>query len=217
MAEAGLASRVDPIRVIVVRGSVGGAAFGTVLGGVLGSIEWPVVATFFGALAGAFLGAAAGAGDGLVLAALTRIGVGGDAHGSFRVASGAVWALAALPIMRAQHAVTALALPAGRIALVIVCGLFGAAAGAPVAVGVDDEDADSARQLSRAAVRCLLWGSVGGGLVGAVTGLVIGLRGYWPTAPIAAIEGAVLGAASGVVLAGVLGALVLGPRVRARR
>ena len=63
----------------------------------------------------------------------------------------------------------------------------------------------------------LLWGAGAGGALGGGAGLIIGISTYLPTAPFAAVEGAVLGSVSGLAIALLVGAAALLPELRMRR
>jgi CDP-diglyceride synthetase len=56
-----------------------------------------------------------------------------------------------------------------------------------------------------------------GGVLGAIVGLVVGIHAYLPTSPFAAVEGASFGCVSGVVLALLLLAVAVLPRLRTHR
>ena len=72
-------------------------------------------------------------------------------------------------------------------------------------------------RLPQLAARLLQWGALIGASLGAIVGLIIGMLTYLPTSPFALVEGAILGAVSGVVLAFVGGAVAVMPRLRSRR
>ena len=57
-------------------------------------------------------------------------------------------------------------------------------------------------------------GAVIGAVIGAVVGLGVGLYAFAPTAPFAVIEGAIFGTVSSVIVALVIAAVVLLPRVK---
>ena len=207
---------VDPVLPMIVRGVGFATAAGAVVGGVVGTIDWPVVVTFFGALTGVGVGAVTGAVDGLVLAVVARWT---RSRWFARGASGLVWLVAALLATSTGEQLAATRHLVGRAPVVAVCLLLGAAVGPLIARGV--EPVTGARGpavgLPQIAGRLLLWGAAVGGGLGAIAGVIIGIRAYWPTAPAALVEGAVFGAVSGVVLAFLLAAVAVLPRLRARR
>jgi len=81
----------------------------------------------------------------------------------------------------------------------VTCAVIAAAVGAlvgPVTIfGVRPTPARE--RLARVIGLC----AVAGVLLGAAAGLVIGLYGYWPTAPFAIVEGALFGGGCGIVVA----------------
>lgn len=217
MIRAKTGAPVDPVLPMIVRGVGFATAAGAVVGGVVGTIDWPIVVTFFGALAGVGVGAVTGAVDGLVLAVVARWT---RSRWFARGASGLVWLVAALLATSAGEQLVATRHLVGRAAVVAVCLLLGAAVGPLIARGV--EPVTRARDpaavgLPQIAGRLLLWGAAAGGGLGATAGVIIGIRAYLPTAPAALVEGAVLGAVSGVVFALLLAAVAVLPRLRARR
>ena len=217
MIRADAGAPADPVLPVIVRGVGFAAGAGVVVGGVVGTIDWPVVVTFFGALAGVGVGAVTGAVDGLVLAVVARRT---RSRWFARGASGLVWLVAALLATSAGEQFAATRHLAGRAAVVAVCLLLGAAVGPLIARGVEPVTGargPAAVGLPQTAGRLLLWGAAAGGGLGAIAGVIIGIRAYLPTAPAALVEGAVLGAVSGVVLAFLLAAVVVLPRLRARR
>jgi len=108
----------------------------------------------------------------------------------------------------------------GKATLVSACLLLGAALGPMIAYGV--EPVSFRRDPvpvppSRFAARWLLWGAVVGGALGALVGLVLGIQVSLVTSPVAVVEGATFGALSAVVLALLLLAAVVLPRLRVHR
>jgi hypothetical protein len=217
MSRSNADSRLAAIGPVLARAICFGCGAGAVFGGVVGTTDWPVVGTFFGASVGVFVGAGAGIVDGLVLAGVARAGrsVWIARLASGVVSSGFAWIAAsrASEFRSLQHVV-------GQVALVTVCLLLGAAFGPMIAYGVEPISfgrGPTPRPLSQIAARLLLWAAAIGAGLGAMVGLIIGLFAYLPTAPFAAVEGAVLGATSAVVLTLLLGAAALLPRLRMRR
>ena len=72
-------------------------------------------------------------------------------------------------------------------------------------------------RLGPVTVRAITVGSLAGAVVGSVIGLAIGIWAYLPTAPFAAVEGAVLGSVSGTVLAFLICGVAALARLWARR
>lgn len=202
-------------RSALIRGAAFFAAVGGVLGGLAGTLQWPVVATFFGALEGAATGAVVGVVAGAALAmAARRTRSRWVARGTSAAIAGAAATGVALLYAQPPMVPRAVAIAWGSAAF-----LLGGAVGPLIAFGMEPaRDGRLARGgLRRAVGHYLGWGAAAGAGIGGVTGLVIGIRVYLPTAPVAFVEGAVLGAVSGLVLACVAAGLALLPRVGARR
>jgi hypothetical protein len=217
MSRSNADSRLVAIGPVLARAICFGCGAGAVIGGVVGTIDMPVVGTFFGASVGVFVGAGVGIVDGVVLAGVARAGrsVWIARLASGVVSSGFAW----IGASRANE-FRSLQQVVGQVALVTVCLLLGAAFGPMIAYGLEPISfgrGPAPRPLSQIAARLLLWAAAIGAGLGAMVGLLIGLFAYLPTAPFAAVEGAVLGAMSAVVLTLLLGAAALLPRLRMRR
>lgn len=189
-----------------------GSGAGVVAGGLLGTIAWPVVGTFFGAWLGLELGVLLGIINGLLLAALVQVST---SHRVMRAGA------AATSLACGLTAIGTLAPQAGWDALpplVTVTALSGLLA--PVAA-FGAEPVDLGRRWGRRppsdlAVRFLGAGAALGAAVGGLVGLLLG-SAHLPTLPFAIVEGGLLGAVSGVEVGLLAVAVVIGPRLRARR
>jgi hypothetical protein len=196
---------------VMARWIVTGAVIGTVAGGIAATIDFPIAGTFFGAFAGLAVGVVAGATNGLVAIVARLVG----ARWAPTVGCGLVTlaAGAADVGLAHRHAMTSW-LVIGGIALIV------AALARVTTYGV--EAVDLGRRLGRRSAgevlaRAAIGGAAVGGVLGAVAGLVIGVV----TDPVyliafAVIEGGILCAVSGVVVALLLAVLLLAPRVRVR-
>ena len=217
MSRSNEGSQLAAAGLVLTRALCFACTAGAVIGGVAGTISWPVVGTFYGAGVGVVVGAGAGIVDGLVLAAVAR-----QTRSAWvaRLASGIVSSGLA-PITASQAGAFLPVEPvAGQATLVAVCLMLGAALGPMIAYGVEPISlgrGPTPRPLAQLGARLLLLGVAIGGVLGGGAGLVIGISAYLPTAPFAAVEGAVLGSVSGLVLALLLGAAAVLPRLRMRR
>lgn len=196
------------------RGAALFAGLGGVLAGFAATLDWPIVGTFFGVLEGAVSGAAFGVVVAVVLASLARATASmSAARGTSGAAAGAVALLAA-----ARYTGPVDAPRPVLLALITVAAVLGALFGPLIAFGM--ERAPGGRvpgDLRRRLPQFLVLGAAAGVGVGAVTGVIIGIRAYLPTAAFAAMEGAVFGVVNGLTLACLAAAALLFPRVRARR
>jgi hypothetical protein len=204
------------LAVAVGRGAALLAGTGPSLGGVAGTVDWPFVGTFFGAMEAAAFGALVGAVDGLVLGVFLS---GTASNWSARVVSALLVLVAELVAVRFYRGAIDVPVPV-EVVLVLVGVAAGAAAGPLVAYGVRPaavEPSPAVAAPSRVIGRVVSLGACVGAGFGAVAGFIIGVRTYLPTSPFAAVEGAVFGSVTGLMLAClVLGVAVL-PRLRARR
>jgi hypothetical protein len=193
-----------------------GSAVTAVVGGVGGTVSFPVVGTFFGVLLGAVAGAAIGGLDGVVLIVVTTIT---SSRGATRLVCAATtilgwWALAAGGLIPGWWPIPG---PANLLILAAIAVVSGALApiaafGArPIRLRRRSGEAPAAAVVKKA----LRYGAVAGAGVGAAAGLVLGLN-YLPTAPVAVVEGAILGSVSGAFAALVAAAALIAPRLRAR-
>jgi surface antigen len=189
------------------------AGTGAALGGAAATVDWPVVGTFFGALEGAVVGAIVGAVDGVVLGSLLA---GRATRWLPRIASGGLaFVVEVVGLARYRGPIQ---VPIAVAATLVVIGVVAAAALGPlIAFGAAPVNKSDAAPASDVALRLLSWGAAVGAGIGAVAGLVIGIRTYLPTAPFAAVEGALLGSVSGAVLAGWAVGIALVSRMRVRR
>ena len=203
----------------VGRGAVFLAGAGAALGGIAGTVDRPFVGTLFGALEGAAVGALVGAVDGLVLGVFLA---GVTSKWPARVVSAALALVVELVEVRLYRG--AIDVPVAVEAALVVVGVVAAGALGPlVAYGVKPaarvavEPVPTAQSPSRVTGRVVAWGACGGAGIGAVAGFVIGVRAYLPTSPFAAVEGAVFGSVTGVMLACLTVGIAVLPRTRARR
>jgi hypothetical protein len=217
MSRSNAGSRQATMLPVLTRGICFGGSAGAVIGGVVGTVDWPVVGTFFGGLAGVLVGAGAGALDGAVLAEVAaRTQSAWTAH----LASAAVSSGFALIAVSRAGAFRSLGHVAGKATLVTVCFLLGAVLGPMIAHGVEPISFGRGPvpvPLSRFVATWVRWGAVVGGVLGAIVGLVVGIHAYLPTSPFAAVEGASFGCVSGVVLALLLLAVAVLPKLRTHR
>ena len=192
------------------------AGAGIVVGGAAGTVDFPVVGTLFGAVEGAVAGAAVGAVDGLIL---TGLGAATRPRWVAQGTSGLVVLVAALARTAGPEPLAV----SWRVEVVLtaVAVLFAGAAGPSIAVGLGrapgvlgGRAGSTPREL---VVRFLGRGTTAGAAVGAVAGVLIGVRSYLPTAPFAAVEGAVFGTVCGAVLACLALGIAILPRLLVRR
>ena len=217
MSRSNAGSRQATMLPVLTRGICFGGSAGAVIGGVVGTVDWPVVGTFFGALAGVLLGVGAGALDGALLA-----GVAGWTRSAWtaRLASAAVSSGFALTAVSRAGAFQSLSHLAGKATLVTVCFLLGAGLGPMIAYGVEQISFGRGPvpvPLSRFVATWVRWAAVVGGVLGGIVGLVVGIHAHLPTSPFAVVEGASFGCVSGVVLALLLLAVAVLPRLRTHR
>ena len=187
------------------------AGLGGALGGVAGTLDWPIVGTFFGAVEAAPVGAIVGL---LAAPALTLLGRRTRSRWAARTTSGVIagMAAAAAVVIYAGPITVAPMVPIG---LVAAAAVLGGVFGPLIAYGFEPV-ATAARMLHIGGL-ILIWGAALGAAGGGVAGFVIGVRAYLPTAPVAGVEGAVLGLVSGVVVACLAAGVVVLPRISARR
>ena len=193
------------------------AGLGAVLAGSAATLDWPIVGTFFGVLEGGLAGAVFGLVDAVVLTAVATLAWATPSRWGARATSGV--ATGATVLLAVQGYTGPIAVPSPvTAAFLVIATLAGALFGPMIAFGMESRRAGSAPgRLPRILRRFLAWGAGVGAGLGAVTGLVIGLRTFVPTAGFAVVEGAMLGAVSGLLLACLAVGLSLLPRVRARR
>jgi hypothetical protein len=184
-----------------------------VAGGVLGTVAWPVVGTFFGAWLGLGLGFLLGIVNGMLLAALVRLPT--TTHLMLRGAAAAtslacgLIAMATLAPQASWDAVPPLVTITALSGLLAPLAAFGAE---PVDLG----PRWGRRSATAVGGRFVAAGATLGAVVGAVVGVLLGAA-HLPTLPFAVVEGGLLGSVSGVVAGPLAFAVVIGPRLRARR
>jgi hypothetical protein len=181
--------------------------------GLIGSAEWPVVGTLLGVVTGSVAGAVVGLANGLTLAALTAVTTS-------RVGARLVAAVTSLGCAVLTAVVTD-ASPRWDWMVAVALGTVLAALVGPLAA-FGTQPVVQGPCLARWSVRELLTrvlagGAVVGAALGGLAGLVIGSITYLPTAPFAIVEGGVLGAVSGVLVALLVATAVVGPKLRVRR
>jgi hypothetical protein len=191
-------------------GTAVGCCIGLAVGGVVGTVDFPIAGTLFGAVYGLAFGALTGMADGLVLLALARR-VG--SRPAARWVSALVWLLGAVAAIEQDGPFTLPHDGAGRVALAVLGLLCGATVAPLISPTSDPRLVTRRAQVAAIVARLLLWGAIGGAAVGALVGLVIGLRSYLPTAPVAAVECAILGSTSAAVLALLLAGIAVLPRL----
>jgi hypothetical protein len=186
--------------VVVARAGAIGAATGAVIGALVGTLAFPIVITAVGAIAGAGIGLVVGGINGAGLITVLR------RRASWRAASTACAVISLVVTTPIGLATNALAL--GRLALlpmILVPLVSAAAAGVlgPIAAfgGASLDGRPGQRRLVDLTRRTIVVGLVIGAAGGAVTGLIVGLFAWAPTAVFAAVEGGLLGCASGAVCA----------------
>jgi hypothetical protein len=189
-----------------------GGALGAVVGGLLGTAAWPVVGTFFAGLAGLAVGAAVGLANGITLAAvLTRTRSRWAARFAAAATSLACAVVPAYLMDASPRWDWVVPIVIGAV-LAGVLGPFAAFGAQPVVLG----RRLAGRSVADVVGRFVATGAAVGAGLGGITGLMIGVRTYLPTAPFAAVEGGTLGSVSGIVLALLACAAIVGPRLRVR-
>jgi hypothetical protein len=199
-------------RAVMIGGGVGVAS-----GGVVGTVIAPVIGTFFGAVVGVVVGGFVGLINGFVLVGVLRLTTSNWAA----AAACAVTTYACVAEFVWRNVVPQGSVPGPVGWLIVVTAAAVAAAVGPVAARgaqpVDLGFAYGPRPVSTIAGTALAIGAGSGLAIGAVIGLAIGMVTYLPTAPAALVEGGLFGAASGLVLAMLIAALVITPCLRVRR
>lgn len=191
-------------------GTAVGCCAGLAVGGLVGTSYLPIAGTMIGAVYGLAFGALTGLADGLALIALAR-GVG--SRPAVRWVSALVWLLGAVAAIEQNGPFTLPHGNAGRVALAVLGPLFGATVAPLISPTSDPRLVTRRAQVAAIVVRLLVWAVIGGAAVGALVGLVIGLRSFLPTAPVAAVECAILGSTSAAVLALLLAGIAVLPRL----
>jgi hypothetical protein len=195
------------------RGAVLGATGGFLLGGAAGMWVFPFVGTFWLGVPGGALGALVGVLTALGVLVLTGLSVPRWALGAGGVVVGGCLSAAVMWLVRPP-----VGQPGGLTVLVATAGVLGACLGPPIAVGPATA---TPRWADPAAVVALAKPVLVGGLAvgagsGGLVGLGIGLVTYPPTSPVAMVEGALMGATTGLLLAFVVLAVMIGLRLRVR-
>jgi hypothetical protein len=177
-----------------------GAATGAAIGGLVGTVMFPLVFTALGALAGGGIGLVAGVINGAVLVATTRRR---PTPRAARIASTVTCLFIAVPISLVLNT-----LPLNRFAspavllLPLICAAVGGVLGPIAAFGIRPLDRLPGRRPLADVVRKIIVGGLAlGAACGAVTGLIIGLLRWAPTAAFAVVEGALFGCGCGAVAA----------------
>jgi hypothetical protein len=201
---------------VLARAAAIGSGVGAVAGGVGGTVSFPIVGTFFGALLGVVAGATIGLLNGLVVLAVAELTA---SRGVTRLACavtsiGGCLALLAGGLIPGWWPLRGVASAVLLTAIAVLAGALGpiAAHGArPLDLGRRLGEVPVSTYLTKA----LAAGAVTGGTLGAVAGFVLGLD-YLPTAPVAVVEGGILGSVSGAVAAVTIAAVLIAPKLRAR-
>lgn len=206
-------ARTHEALAVVLRCVCWGTGGTAVICGLIGTGQWPVVGTFFGAVTGFAAGAVLGLANGVTLAALTAIT-------SSRWAARLVTAATSLGCGLGAAAITDTS-PRGDWIVPLAVGIVLAAAIGPFAA-FGTQPVVLGPRFARWTARDLMariigGGAIAGGALGGLAGLVIGATTYLPTAPFAVVEGGVLGSVSGVLIALLVMAAVIGPKLRVRR
>ena len=204
----------EKIPAAMLRGLAFLTGAGVLLGGIAGTFSWPLVGTFFGAVEGAVVGAVVGALDAVPLAIAAQA-----SHSKWvqRVISGLV--SGAIAVLGALKYHGPIIVPNAVMDILVLLSLIvGAFVGPLIGFGVETGSMD--RRIGSANLRfgkrLIAWGAGVGAGVGAVIGFIIGLNVFAPTSPFAAIEGGVFGATAGTVMACLVGAIAVLPRLRAK-
>lgn len=163
---------------------------------------------------GAAFGALVGVLTALAVLVLTALSAPRWALGAGGLVVGGCLAVAVMWLVRPP-----VGQPGGLAALVTAAGLLGAGLGPLVAFG--PAGAAGSRwpdhtALIALAKPVLVGGLAGGAAVGGVVGLVVGVVAYLPTSPVALVEGGLLGATSGLLVALVVLLVIVGVRLRVR-
>jgi hypothetical protein len=184
-----------------------------VIFGLVGTAEWPVVGTFFGALTGAAAGAVLGLANGVMLAALTAVSSSRRGARLVTAATTLGCAVVAADVTDAAPRWDWMLPLAVGVVLAAAIGPFAAFGVQPVVLGPWFRRW-TVRDLM---IRILVGGALAGAALGGLSGLVIGAITYLPTVPFAVVEGGVLGSVSGVLIALIVVAAVVAPKLRVRR
>ena len=207
-------AQLDDFRQAILRGLGFFAAAGLLLGGLAGTVTWPLVGTFFGAIEGAAVGAAVGLLDAILLTAVTRVT---RSRWPQLVTSGlisATFAILGVSLYRGPIVVPTVL----TVLLVLASVIVGTWCGPLIGLGVDETSLAARSTSDKAALarRLIGWGAAIGGGFGAIAGFIIGLASHWPTSPFAAVEGSVFGTVAGTVLACLVTAIAIIPRLRSK-
>jgi hypothetical protein len=193
------------------------AGIGIVVGGIIETVPFPVVGTFFGAIVGGIAGAAVGLAIGAVLICVTELTRSNWAAGA---ASGLTSAACATAIGSnrfaswwSPHGSAGWLVVAASAAVASLLGPIVAHGARPVRLTRRTRD----RRVCAVVQRAVVVGAIGGGGLGAIAGLIIGVVAYLPTAPFAVIEGGIFGVVSGIVIALLVAAALLAPKLRVQR
>ena len=198
----------------ILRGLAFLAGAGGLLGGIAGTFRWPLVGTFFGAVEGAIVGAVVGVLDAVLLAMAAHV-------------TRSMWAQRAVStlvagtfaVFGARYYRGPIVVPSAVMDILVLSSLIvGAFVGPLIGFGVETDSMDQRVGSAnlRFGKRLIMWGAGIGAGVGAVAGFIVGLIVFAPTSPFAAIEGGVFGLIAGSVVACLIGAIAVLPRLRAK-
>ena len=195
----------------LIRGAVLFSAAALLVGGLAGTLQWPIVGTFFEALSIGRFGPVIG----VVIAAVTSPMA--SHRWLVRCTGGIICFVAALHGV-VHYAFQGRSVPLfawSLVTLSVVLGVVLAPMVASGAVVTSSRHGESASELFTTIIsRGAVIGAVIGAVVGLGVGLGVGLYAFAPTAPFAVIEGAIFGTVSSVIVALVIAAVVLLPRVK---
>jgi hypothetical protein len=200
---------IEKVPAALLRGLAFLAGAGGLLGGIAGTFRWPLIGTFFGAVEGAAVGAVVGVLDAVLLTTAAQVTRSVWAQ---RVISGLVsWTFAMLGALNYHGPIV--------VPIVVMASLIvGAFVGPLIGFGVETEPIDQRVGSAnlRYGKRLIAWGAGIGAGLGAAAGFIVGLIVFAPTSPFAAVEGAMFGVVAGTVVACLVGAVALLPRLRAK-
>ena len=191
----------------LIRGAVLFSAAALLVGGLAGTLQWPIVGTFFEALSIGRFGPVIG----VVIAAVTSPMA--SHRWLVRCTGGIICFVAALHGV-VHSAFQGRSVPLFAWSLVTLSVVLGVVLAPMVASGAVVTSSRHGESASELFTTIISRGAVIGAVIGAVVGLGVGLYAFAPTAPFAVIEGAIFGTVSSVIVALVIAAVVLLPRVK---
>ena len=193
----------------VVRGVVLFSAAALLVGGIAGTIQWPIVGTFFDAFRVGLYGPVVG----LVVAFITAPMA--SCRWATRIAGGTICTAVALPTML-NYAILGRPIAFVGWSLVVLSATLGIVLAPMVANGVELTASWRGGSASDLFTTIISRGAIVGAVLGGITGLVIGLFTFAPTAPFAVVEGGILGTVTCSIVSLLIAAVVLLPKVKVR-